>query len=139
MRVNRLANRVYAAVASALLACTLGAALPACSQSRGDLAVLDAREALRKKDRARLADDRAIALAERHPLAPWVDYWELGNRLSEVRVDEVEAFYARWRGSYVEDRLRNDWLIELGHRRDWAAFARDYPRFRMHDAREVPC
>src|SRR6266705_3413899 len=49
----------------------------ACAQSRGDLAVLDAREALRKHDRARLEADRAIALAERHPLAPWVEYWEL--------------------------------------------------------------
>ena len=139
MHVTRLADRVYAALATALLGCAIGAALPACAQSRGDLAVLDAREALRKHDRARLEADRAIALAERHPLAPWVEYWELGNRLSEVRVDEVEAFYTRWRGSYVEDRLRNDWLLELGHRRDWAAFARDYPRFRMNDDREVSC
>ena len=41
------------------------------------------------------------------------------------------------RGTYVEDRLRNDWLLELGRRRDWAAFARDFPRFRMNDDREV--
>jgi soluble lytic murein transglycosylase len=35
--------------------------------------------------------------------------------------------------------LRNDWLLELGRRRDWAAFARDLPRFRMNDDREVTC
>jgi soluble lytic murein transglycosylase len=45
---------------------------------------------------------------------PWVDYWELNNRLVEAKTDELEAFYARWPGSYVEDRLRNDWLLELG-------------------------
>jgi soluble lytic murein transglycosylase len=101
--------------------------------------VLDARDALRRRDRARLAADRALAIANGNALAPWVDYWELGNRLSEVGVPEVEAFYARWPGSYVEDRLRNDWLLELGHRRAWADLLRDYPRFRMNDDREVNC
>lgn len=104
-----------------------------------DSAVLDARDALRRHDRDRLAADKAIVVAARHPLAPWVDYWELNNRLSEATPDEVEAFYARWPGSYVEDRLRNDWLLELGHRRDWANFARDFPRFKMNDDREVTC
>ncbi|OYU77468.1 MAG: lytic transglycosylase, partial [Burkholderiales bacterium PBB5] len=64
---------------------------------------------------------------------------DLSSRLPEVQVDEVEAFYARWPGSYVEDRLRNDWLLELGRRRDWPALVRDYPRFRMNDDREVSC
>ena len=51
----------------------------------------------------------------------------------------MEAFYPRWPGTYVEDRLRNDWLLELGRRRDWANFSRDFPRFRMNDDREVTC
>lgn len=105
----------------------------------GDAVLLDARDALRKRDRTRLATDRAVAVADRHPLAMWVDYWELSNRIAEVTTDEAEAFYARWSGSYVEDRFRNDWLLELGRRRDWAAFAADYPRFRMNDDREVSC
>ena len=83
--------------------------------------VLDAREALRKKDKAQLV--AATVAARQHPLALWVDYWELSNRLGAAQVDEVEAFYARWPGTYVEDRLRNDWLLELGRRRDWANFA----------------
>lgn len=101
--------------------------------------VADAREALRKKDRNRLAVTRAAALASQHPLAMWADYWELSNRLSEATQAEVDGFYARWRNTYVEDRLRNDWLLELGHRRDWANFAADYPKFRMNDDREVTC
>jgi soluble lytic murein transglycosylase len=99
----------------------------------------EAREALRKRDAKRLAALRNSAIADQHVLAPWVDYWELGNRISDVKTEEVEAFYQRWSGSYVEDRLRNDWLLELGRRRDWVAFARDYPRFRMNDDREVSC
>jgi len=104
-----------------------------------DDAIRSAREAFGKRDKARLAVLRALVVETRHPLAPWVDYWELTNRLTEVRSDEVEAFYARWPNSYVEDRLRNDWLLELGHRRDFEAFARELPRFRMNDDREVTC
>ena len=116
----------------------MAAAPPAQAQSDNQT-ILEAREAFRKKDRNRLAAARAVAQADRHPLAQWVEYWELANRLGSAQQDELDAFYARWSGSYVEDRLRNDWLLELGHRRDWANFVVDFPRFRMNDDREVTC
>ena len=118
--------------------CALLPAAPASAQSGNDT-ILEAREAFRKKDRNRLAAARAAAQADQHALLPWVDYWELTNRLTSAQQGEIDAFYARWPGSYVEDRLRNDWLLELGRRRDWAAFAADFPRFRMNDDREVTC
>lgn len=120
------------------LAAAVAAGCAAAQVVHQDL-VVDAREAWRQKDTARLAQLRERALAQQHPLASWVDYWELGSRLAQAEPAEVEAFYARWRGSYVEDRLRNDWLLELGKRRDWSAIARDFPRFRMNDDREVSC
>ncbi len=101
--------------------------------------ITEAHEAQRKKDRKRLAALNQVAQAQRHPLAPWVDYWELGLRLYEVSQPEVNAFYARWPGTYVEDRLRNDWLLELGRRRDWANFTVDHARYQMRDDREVVC
>ncbi len=111
----------------------------ACAQpTPADLAV-DARDALRRKDGPALAQLRDKAMAQQHPLAMWVDYWELGNRLERAEQAELDAFYARWPGSYVEDRLRNDWLLELGRRRDWANLGREFPRFRMNDDREVTC
>ncbi len=121
-----------------LLACALLPAAPAVQAQTGE-PLLDAREALRKKDKSRLAASRAAALASQHPLAMWADYWDLSNRISELQQSELDAFYARWPGSYVEDRLRNDWLLELGRRRDWNNFGVDYPRFRMNDDREVSC
>jgi soluble lytic murein transglycosylase len=114
-------------------------AAPVRAQSGADTILIDAREALRTKDRDRLAATRAAALAARHPLAMWADYFELGNRLAVAQQAELDAFYARWPGTYVEDRLRNDWLLELGKRRDWANFATEFPRFRMNDDREVTC
>ena len=101
--------------------------------------VLDAREAFRKRDRNRLGALRAQANVEANPLAMWVEYWELGSRLGEAQQAELTAFADRWSGSYVEDRLRNDWLLELGRRRDWANFTAEFPRFRMNDDRQVTC
>jgi soluble lytic murein transglycosylase len=130
-------------VVRALRLASLAAALligvgPAQAQS-GDDAIIEARQAFMKRDSTRLTAMRATAMAERHPLAMWADYWQLNNRLFAASSDEVEAFYKRWNGTYVEDRLRNDWLLELGRRRDWKALAADYPRFRMNDDREVSC
>jgi soluble lytic murein transglycosylase len=121
--------------AALLLATVAGTA----SAQVDDKVIVDAREALRKNDRPRLAALRTMAVDGGHPLAQWADYWELSNRLATAQQAEVEAFYKRWTGTYVEDRLRNDWLLELGRRRDWAEFARDHPRFRMNDDREVAC
>ena len=132
-RASTLALQVAVALS---LCATL---LPAAQAQAGDNVIVDAREALRKKDRNRLAAARAAAVAERHPLAQWVEYFELSNRIADAQPDEVAAFFARWSGTYVEDRLRNDWLLELGKRRDWANFAAEYPRFCMNDDREVSC
>ncbi len=122
-----------------LLAALAALALPVAHAQMLDDTVVQAREALKKKDSNALATARQALNRANHPLAPWVEYWELFNRLGEAQQPELEAFYARWPGSYVEDRLRNDWLLELGKRRDWANFRTEFPRFRMNDDREVTC
>ena len=102
-----------------------------------DQLTLAARAAWAKRDKAQLA---ALSAQDAgHPLAPWIDYWALNLRLGEASQSDLDTFYARWRGSYVEDRLRNDWLLELGHRRDWKNFQNDYASFKMRDDREVFC
>ncbi|MDE2082396.1 MAG: lytic transglycosylase domain-containing protein [Burkholderiales bacterium] len=118
---------------------TAPAAEPFIGPLPGDSLILQAREALRRHDRAALAEALQAANALHHPLAMWVDYWELSNRLAEARQGELDAFYARWPGTYVEDRLRNDWLLELGRRRDWADFRVEYPRFVLKDDPQAAC
>ncbi|MES3015244.1 MAG: lytic transglycosylase domain-containing protein, partial [Pseudomonadota bacterium] len=123
-----------------LALCTgLIATAPPAHAQAGDATVVDAREAFRKKDRARLAALRNVAVDAKLPLAMWLDYWELTNRIGEAQQAEVNEFAARWPGSYVEDRFRNDWLLELGRRRDWVNFAAEFPRFRMNDDPSVTC
>ena len=139
-RLRRLLRTGLLGLLSLGAACAIAQTAPSTAPSTvGDEIVLDAREALRKRDGARLLAARDRVMALKHPLAPWVDYWELTNRLREADVAQVEAFYDRWKGSYVEDRLRNDWLLELGRRRNWEALRADFPRFRMNDDREVTC
>ena len=143
-RVGTACSRVLRDFSMALALCVLAQApAQATVEKTVDRAfaepILDAREAFRKRDRARLAALREAAVGERHPLAPWVAYWDANVRLSELQQADLERFYAQFKDSYVEDRLRNDWLLELGHRRDWANFALDFPRFRMNDDREVTC
>ena len=102
-----------------------------------DKVLLDMQQAFRKKDRARLA--LLLPQARGHALEPWAAYWELRARLEDAQASEIEAFLARWIGTYQEDRLRNDWLLLLGQRRQWARFSAAHPQFRMGDDREVRC
>ena len=126
-------------LAIAALAMLLALPFHAQTASGGDAHVLAAHAAFRAGDSARVASARAQLAGRDHALASWVDYWDLSLRLPKATPAEVEAFYSRWSGTYVEDRLRNDWLLELGKRRDWTTFRRDFPRFRMNDDREVTC
>ncbi|MBW8845927.1 MAG: lytic transglycosylase domain-containing protein [Burkholderiales bacterium] len=126
------------ALAALLLMAALGAPAAPPAPADTDLAV-QARDAWVKRDRKRLAALADAAREQNHALAGWVDYFELNARLSEARQAELDAFYARYAGSYVEDRLRNDWLLELGRRRDWANFRHDHAAYLMRDDREVAC
>ena len=107
------------------------------SGSRGDEVLLELSQASRRGDKARLT--QLLPQARGHVLEPWAAYWELKARLGEASAAEVQDFMARYAGSYQEDRLRNDWLLLLGQRRDWAAFAAEYPNYRMGDDRDVRC
>lgn len=118
---------------------SLALMLPACAQvpKRGDDAVLDMHQAWRKMDRARLAS--LLPQVQGHTLEPLAAYWELRSRLDTAGEGEIQAFLARYVGTYYEDRLRNDWLQLLGKRREWSTIAVEFPKYRMQDDREVRC
>ena len=107
------------------------------AQNRGDDTLLEMQQAFRKGDRKKL--EQLLPAVRGHALEPWAAYWELKARLNEATSQEVQAFMQRYAGSYQEDRLRNDWLLLLGTRRDWEAFAAHHAFFRMSDDREVRC
>jgi soluble lytic murein transglycosylase len=105
--------------------------------SAADQAVLDARQAFDRSDKARL--QALLPQVRGHLLEPWVGYWDMRLRLAESSPEQVRAFLTRWAGSYHEDRLRNDWLLLLGQRRDWVNFQTELALYRMNDDSEVRC
>ncbi|MDP3172667.1 MAG: transglycosylase SLT domain-containing protein, partial [Polaromonas sp.] len=105
--------------------------------SRADEVLVEMNQAFKRGDKIRLS--ALLPQVRGHALEPWAAYWELKARLDEASAREVQDFMTRYAGSYQEDRLRNDWLLLLGQRRDWAAFAAEYPNFRMGDDRDVRC
>ena len=102
-----------------------------------DKALLDMSEAFAKNNSKRLAE--LLPETKGHLLEPWAAYWELRARLDRADPQEVASFFNRYAGTYQEDRLRNDWLLLLGQRRDWARYVLEAPNFRMNDDREVRC
>ncbi|MGB4115242.1 MAG: transglycosylase SLT domain-containing protein [Polaromonas sp.] len=103
----------------------------------GDNVIIEMNLAFKRGDRKKLST--LLPQAKGHALEPYAAYWELKARLAEATAQDVQDFFTRYPGTYQEDRLRNDWLLLLGQRRDWAAFAAEHPNYRMNDDREVRC
>ncbi|MDD5295528.1 MAG: transglycosylase SLT domain-containing protein [Rhodocyclaceae bacterium] len=102
----------------------------------GDAQVLAAREAFRKGDEKSL-----LALRESvkgHELEPYVEYWGLRLRLDQISAADILAFKERWPDSLAAERLRLDWVKQLGKRKDWDGVAREYAALEQPDA-EATC
>jgi soluble lytic murein transglycosylase len=105
--------------------------------NKADEVILEMSQAFKKNDKAQLS--RLLPKARGHTLEPWAAYWDLRVRLDQASDSEIQQFLTQYAGTYAEDRLRNDWLLQLGRQREWTTFTQEYPRFRMNDDREVRC
>ena len=135
-------SSVFAAAITSILAATLCSTAYAqntkpVANGAGDTLILEMNQAFKRGDKSRLS--QLLPRAKGHALEPWAAYWELKARLNEASAPEVQDFITRYAGSYQEDRLRNDWLLLLGQRRDWTNFAAEHPQYRMGDDKEVRC
>lgn len=85
---------------------------------------------------------------EGYEMADYVEYFRIKpklydssgktNSLTDADL-EVEAFLEKYKGTALADRMRNDWLLVLGKRKDWVAFDREYPQFVLDDDTQVKC
>ena len=95
------------------------------------------REAARRDDLSAV-----VMLADRLPnytIPSYVDYYRLKARLRDAAPEELRAYLTRYDGTAIADRLRNDWLLELGRTRNWAFFDQQYPQFALNDDMQVKC
>ena len=128
----------------AALVCIVAVALPgyaaraqAVDVARNDQAVLDMAQAFKLGERKQLA--QLLPQAKGSLLEPWAAYWDMSLRLDQADKAEIESVLARYAGSYQEDRLRADWLLQLGRNREWATFRAQLPLYRMADDRSIQC
>ena len=116
-------------------------ASPLQAQSRditaSDATLTEMAQAYKVRDRKRLA--ALLPQARGHILEPWAAYWELSARLDQASPTELQDFFSRYSGTYQEDKLRNELLLQLGRNRDWVGFNREHALFRMNDDRSVKC
>jgi len=129
--------------AGAILAgiCWLATAAPATERAPAARAEDDTflllREAARHDDAAK-ADVHSARLAH-YDIPSYVDYYRLKPRLAQASSGEIRDFLHRYEGSAIADRMRNDWLLELGRRRDWVNFDQQLPLFVLADDLQVKC
>jgi len=129
-------------IAGAILSAACAVALPALAadgdDSRADdNAFLLLREAVRQ-DEPTKADFYAERLGG-YRIASYVDYYRLKAHFKELTAEQIRDFLKRYEGSAIADRMRNDWLLELGRKRDWANFDEQYARFVLNDDTQVKC
>jgi soluble lytic murein transglycosylase len=102
-----------------------------------DEALLKAYEAFRAGDPIKLQRFSG-QVGSGHVLAPYLEYWRLKLRLEDAPVADVQGFLEREAGSYVAERLRADWLKELGKRGEWVRFDQQLPLLAQEDL-EIRC
>jgi soluble lytic murein transglycosylase len=131
-----IAGVLLAAASAAWLLPAAHAQQPA-AKSADDDTFLALRDAAQRDDAV-----QAIDLASRltdYPIPSYVDYYRLKPRVKDAPVAEIRGFLARYNGSAIADRLRNDWLLELGKAGDWVTFDEQYPQFELNDDTQLKC
>ena len=97
---------------------------------------LAARDAAKAGDRAKL--ERLSGELQGHELEAYVEYWRLQPDLATLDPSTVRAFLQRYERSYLADKLRNDWIKQLGKKQQWAEIDAEYPLI-VQPEQEVTC
>ncbi|AQV92503.1 lytic transglycosylase [Cupriavidus necator] len=152
--LQRAGRAAWMALACALLVTPVHAQKRPQAVSRPQAAVIPSdpdeafaalREAARKNDVER-ANAISATLVD-YPVPSYVEYFRIKPQLFDAsglaRIDapddQVRAFLQRYKGDAIADRMRNDWLLVLGKKRDWANFDVEYPQFALKDDTQVEC
>jgi soluble lytic murein transglycosylase len=85
-------------------------------------AVKEAHAAWRDGNAARL--NQVAPQLRSNAMAPYADYWQIRLAPEDKRIQE---FLGRYPGTFLAERLREDWLRGVARRGDWALLASAYP------------
>ncbi len=106
-----------------------------------DEAFIGARDAAALGNRERFGS--FAARLRDHPLQSYVDFWRLQLRMRSEEpgrlATDVDAFIEKNAGTYVADRLRLEWLVYLGTKKEFEAFERELPKLVWSDDGQLRC
>ena len=114
--------------------------------SDADRMFIDLREAAKKNDVFRT--QQLASNLVNYPFDDYVAYFRIkpqlfdsaGGARSDYSADsQVIAFLNQYQGTALADRMRNDWLLVLGKRKDWSRFDAEYAKFVLDDDTQVKC
>ena len=92
---------------------------------------LAAREAFRLGERSKL--ENFASELKGYELEAYVDYWRMLADLNEADTGRIGSFLARYEKAYVAEKLRSEWLKQLGKKQKWAEFDAEYPQLEQPD------
>jgi soluble lytic murein transglycosylase len=120
--------------------------ISALEMSESDRAFIELREAAKRNDVART--QTLAASLSNYPYEDYVSYFRIkpqlfdsaGGARADTNADsQVMTFLNQYQGAALADRMRNDWLLVLGKRKDWSRFDIEYPKFVLDDDTQVKC
>ncbi|HTP63329.1 MAG TPA: transglycosylase SLT domain-containing protein [Burkholderiales bacterium] len=120
-----------------MLIAAAGCACAAPKPPAADESFLKANDAFRAGDAVKLQRFSG-QVGSTYLLSPYLEYWRLKLLLEDTPDGEVRAFLQREAGSYLADRLRSDWLKQLGKRGDWQDFELELSPL-VQDDLEIRC
>ena len=95
--------------------------------AEGDEDFLRVRQAHTSGDNAAF-EKYAARLSPSHPLYPYLAYWRLQKGTNMANDDQVTDFLSTYPETWLAERVRADWLKQLGRREMWPAYLAEYPR-----------
>ncbi len=106
-----------------ILAIFFACSFPARADSRDEF--LLARDAWAAGDMRRF-DRYAAKMPEDSVLYPYIAYWKVARQLDDDA--KVTDFLTRFAGTWLAEKLRAEWLKDLGRREMWPAYLAEFPR-----------
>lgn len=98
---------------------------------------LAAREAYRNGDNQTVVT-KAEALS-RDPLGIYPRYWLLTRQVETVMPEQILPFLNYYKGAWLAEKLRSEWLRVLGKRGEWPLFLQQYALLQDEPATELRC
>ncbi|MEY2335328.1 transglycosylase SLT domain-containing protein [Acidithiobacillus ferrianus] len=68
----------------------------------------------------------ALPALENTYMGPWVGYWALQPRLKSITQSQYQRYADRFPSGVAHHLLRQQWLLQLAHRKDWPDFTEVY-------------